>query len=50
MNAQLSNEEGNLMIQLFSKIVTLKELDEYMDWLDEQRELELETLRDALPY
>lgn len=50
MDEELLQEEKDLMLELFGEIVTRRELDEYLDWLDEQRRLEEETLRDALPY
>jgi putative heme degradation protein len=49
MDKQLSKEEKDLMIQIFGKIVSIKELDEWLEWEDQQRQLELETQR-SFPY
>lgn len=49
MSEQLSKEEEKLMLQIFGKIVSLKELDEWLEWEDQQRQLELETQR-SFPY
>lgn len=49
MDKQVSKEEKDLMLQIFGKIVTLKELDDWLEWEDQQRQLELETQR-SFPY
>lgn len=48
MEEKLSKEEKDLMLELIGEIVTRQELDEYIDWLEEQRKLEEETLRSVI--
>lgn len=37
MDKQISKEEKALMLQIFGEIVSLKELDEWLEWEDQQR-------------
>lgn len=48
MHEDLSQEEKDLMLELIGDIVTRKELEEYLDCLEEQRHLEEETLRSVI--
>ena len=48
MNEQISEAEKELMLQIFEEIVSLKKLEDWLEWEDEQRQLELETQQSFL--
>jgi len=43
MDKGLLQEENDLIIQIFGEIVFLKKLEDWLEWEEEQKQLELET-------
>lgn len=48
MDSSITREEKELMMQIFGEIVSQEELDDWLEWEEEQRQLELETQRSFL--
>lgn len=48
MGENLLKEEKELMLQIFGEIVSLEKLEDWLEWEEKQRQLELETQRSFL--